>query len=91
MSKKPKPATQGQKFIDLARESGADEDGRAFKDKLRRIAKQKPVTVNRPKSDKGRSKLPSPISLAVGAGTHRTAPSTTSPPTRFVSVTVAPL
>lgn len=52
MSKKPKPATQGQKFIDLARESGADEDERAFKDKLRRIAKQKPVTVNRPKSDK---------------------------------------
>jgi len=34
--------TQSQKFIDKARELGCDEDEKAFDDKLRRIAKQKP-------------------------------------------------
>ena len=49
----PKPETgksQAQKFKDLARETGADEDERAFKDKLRRIAKQKPA---KPEAQKG--------------------------------------
>ena len=34
--------SQSQKFIDKARELGCDEDEKAFDDKLRRIAKQKP-------------------------------------------------
>jgi hypothetical protein len=34
--------SQSQKFKDLAREIGADEDEKAFEDKLRRIARQKP-------------------------------------------------
>jgi hypothetical protein len=34
--------SQRQKFIDAARELGADEDEKAFADKLRRIAKAPP-------------------------------------------------
>ena len=34
--------TQSQKFKDLAREIGADEDEKAFDEKLRRIARQQP-------------------------------------------------
>lgn len=33
---------QSQKFIDKAREIGADEDEKAFEEKLKRIAKQQP-------------------------------------------------
>jgi len=44
MSKNTKRPTepQSQKFIDKAKELGADEDEKAFEDKLRRIAKQQP-------------------------------------------------
>lgn len=42
MGSKAKKGTQSQKFIDLAREVGADENERAFKEKLKRLAKAKP-------------------------------------------------
>ncbi len=37
-----KSRTQSEKFINIARELGCDEDEKAFDDKLRRIAKTKP-------------------------------------------------
>jgi len=37
-----KPKSQRDKFIDKARELGADEDEAAFEKKLRRIARQVP-------------------------------------------------
>lgn len=37
-----KVKTQKQKFIDMAKELGCDEDDKSFDDKLRRIAKHKP-------------------------------------------------
>jgi len=39
MIKRPQKS-QRQKFIDTARELGCDEDEEAFRDKLRRIARQ---------------------------------------------------
>lgn len=41
-AQKATPKTQGNRFIDKAREIGCDEDEKAFDDKLRRIAKAKP-------------------------------------------------
>ena len=39
MGKPPDKRTQRQKFIDTAREVGAEDDEKAFADKLRKIAK----------------------------------------------------
>lgn len=43
-----KKSTQGQKFIDKARELGADENEAAFGDKLKRLAQPKPMTMKNP-------------------------------------------
>jgi hypothetical protein len=43
MTQHDKSKSQSQKFIDKARELGCDEDEKAFDDKLRKIARQKPV------------------------------------------------
>ncbi len=42
MASKAKNGTQSQKFIELAREVGADEDQHAFDEKLKRLVKAKP-------------------------------------------------
>jgi hypothetical protein len=48
--KSPLPKnTQGQRFIEAARQLGADEDEATFKAKLRVIARQKPKTEPKPR------------------------------------------
>jgi hypothetical protein len=41
--------TQSQRFMDIARELGCDEDEGAFKDKLRMIARRKPEAPTKSK------------------------------------------
>jgi hypothetical protein len=51
MKRKPKPiqpaSEQHRRFIEIARQLGADEDKERFEAKLRRIAKVKPVPGSR--------------------------------------------
>lgn len=48
-----KEKSQAEKFKDLAREIGADENEESFRDKLRRIAKQKPDKPAKGEKQKG--------------------------------------
>jgi len=43
MNQSNKKNSQSQKFIDKAKELGCNEDEKAFDDKLRKIARQKPA------------------------------------------------
>lgn len=55
MAKNPKEGekTQRQRFIETAREIGADDDENAFREKLKRIAKA-PVSEKKDKPAKGK-------------------------------------
>jgi hypothetical protein len=51
VAEKPDARTQPEKFADLARDLGCDEDEAAFKAKLRKIAKSPPQHREKPKGD----------------------------------------
>jgi len=46
------PKTQGEKFIDLARELECDEDEEAFDERLRRIAKEPKLAKEKPDGER---------------------------------------
>ena len=56
MPKKPDPNAQRQHFIETARAIGANEDEAAFKEKLARIARQKPKDEPAPTPAKPRAR-----------------------------------
>lgn len=55
MPKKPDLNAQRQRFIETARELGADEDEAAFKERLAQIARQKPKDETAPTPAKPRA------------------------------------
>lgn len=48
MTEAPKPQSQPDKFRDLARQIGADEDEKRFEEAVKKVAKAKPPTPKKP-------------------------------------------